>query len=568
MREPIELHHCRLNGRPRPLIDESPRGYLLRLTEANGFKSVSNLVYRLGHSGGIVRFRPESKAGRALLVTLSRSLQYDITLLRQLLTPDAYQFKTNKQSRYLNSVFLQHARVCPLCIAESSVVPRSWDFAMTVVCPTHDVMMIDICPECGQRLSLNRAKLGESPCCRADLSSSPQVKANSSPALKYSMSRVKDGDMAFLAAWSAAVGRLQNPLSHDLPLPEITRIPAAQAMPWVEAAAQLLCSDTEREHYRRFLRNARSDCQFLAVEVAEFPFHLFQQEFGTYFVDLLQGVVTEHVLNCLGGGIPLHQTMETFPAKSLAEILGCPISALSKLEKNGYIHSIAEGVPRRFDIGDLIDVLRKIPSKSDAPNNHAFVAISKLLASKLHLRFGLTEADILLSVINGDIDVSKWDLNTSTVSRQVSERYVYDDLHRIWATRNEVISLFRLAKALNVTTRNLMELSQFGMGWAVMDSHNRQPGQQLLVPAEWTKFRDEYIVLNRVCFFSGAKLNRTKNELSENGVNACIEIGASSMPMLLYSLKDIDADWLLDTVQASSKYSTRYDGYRVTQPER
>ena len=164
--------------------------------------------------------------------------------------------------------------------------------------------------------------------------------------------------------------------------------------------------------------------------------------------------------------------------------------------------------------------------------------------------------------------MSKWDLNASTESRQVSERYVYDDLHRIWATRNEVISLFRLAKALNVTTKNLIELSQFGMGFTVMDSLNRQPGQQLLLPAEWTKFRDEYIVLNRVCFFTGAKLNRTKNELSENGVNANIEIGASSMPMLLYSLKDIDADWLLDTVQASSKYSTRYDGYRVTQPER
>ncbi|MGJ8687679.1 MAG: hypothetical protein ACSHWQ_09385 [Spongiibacteraceae bacterium] len=371
--------------------------------------------------------------------------------------------------------------------------------------------------------------------------------------------------MAFLAAWAAAIGRLQYPVTHGLPVPEITSLSVIEALPWVEAAAQLLCSAAARETYRQSLRDVRVDFLLVSTEAAELPFHVFQQEFGKHLIDLPRtDGDTLAELTLIGIPAVNDQPAEAIAAKPLSELLGCTISALSKLEKHGYLCAVSESKPLRFDVTPIIDVLRNIPLNKVLLDNHTHITLKKLLASKLYLRFGLRLEDILSSVFNGDIHVSKCQYTTPLAKLQVNKRVLYQALHRNWLHHSEMISVVRLAKALNVTNSDLVELRRHNMGWPDVGSRNIHPGEQLLAPHQWGTLRDDFIVLNRVCFFTGVKLNRAKKHLANDGLHASLEISTGAIPMLLFSRQDIRADVLLNKVKELSKHPTQYDGYRTS----
>lgn len=125
----------------RPVLQrfEGPRGYLLRLAEANFLKP----------------------ADLALMgVTLDmESLQHWGLLPNPDLDPELYQYVQlltqtwQTQPKIWN---MQASRFCPLCLQEEPVWQAGWELYFHDACPVHGVWLVDKCSSCGQTVRWDR----------------------------------------------------------------------------------------------------------------------------------------------------------------------------------------------------------------------------------------------------------------------------------------------------------------------------------------------------------------------------------------------------------------------------
>lgn len=156
---------------PTPFDDESPRGYLLRLSEENGYQSVSVIHELLGE-------------GAEYVLTVGwnyRKLQAILGPLCQLPVGFGYESKQkpvrsavglNGHPVHGRHLGLRKARLCVACMEEIGHQPIAWDLKAYIACPKHGRMMLKFCHECGKRILYNRAGLFECKC-GADLRAAP-----------------------------------------------------------------------------------------------------------------------------------------------------------------------------------------------------------------------------------------------------------------------------------------------------------------------------------------------------------------------------------------------------------
>lgn len=155
--------------RPNPKMNESSRGYVLRLSETNGLESSRWLLSILGEK------RIESKGYVALRSILSKSecdlagMRGPIANLAQLNAPDL----GNLPIRYWNT---RRPRFCPCCLTESPHWRAIWDLVFTVACDKHGLRLNDQCPQCQKPLHWDRAHIATCTC-GFDLRKAPTEKA-------------------------------------------------------------------------------------------------------------------------------------------------------------------------------------------------------------------------------------------------------------------------------------------------------------------------------------------------------------------------------------------------------
>lgn len=127
--------------RPAPGRHEGPRGYLLRLAEAN-CTSVQDLE-STGLRFGVASF------------------QRHMLLPDPKLYPDLHQHVARMESllamgRIWNSKF---ARFCPDCLREDPRWRASWEILFHDVCPVHGAWLVDQCNSCGKPIKWDREYL-------------------------------------------------------------------------------------------------------------------------------------------------------------------------------------------------------------------------------------------------------------------------------------------------------------------------------------------------------------------------------------------------------------------------
>ncbi|BBO99313.1 TniQ family protein [Sulfuriferula nivalis] len=148
--------------RPEPENNEGPRGYLLRLAEANYLQMID--LEKLG-----------------VLFTLD-SLQSNGLMPNSALDPVLYDYLTrltdlwNQKPRIWNS---QAARFCPHCLKNEPVWQVGWELYFYDACPEHGVWLIDRCSSCGQNIKWGRGALLRCQC-GADLRQEVPVASSSS----------------------------------------------------------------------------------------------------------------------------------------------------------------------------------------------------------------------------------------------------------------------------------------------------------------------------------------------------------------------------------------------------
>jgi hypothetical protein len=138
-------------------------GYFLRLTERNGYESLSwifqiaDLNYE--HTQQCCNFVLEAPAGLARLAQLA-GINSDE--MRKLTYPSAPSLDDERLHYFFGQpvspdlIRSTRPKICPDCLSESPHCQRVWEFAAVTVCPTHRQMLIDECPTCKRRISWSR----------------------------------------------------------------------------------------------------------------------------------------------------------------------------------------------------------------------------------------------------------------------------------------------------------------------------------------------------------------------------------------------------------------------------
>jgi hypothetical protein len=145
---------------PKPMPFESYKGYILRVAEANGYRSIHGMLRHAGMTENDIRSAtPSPDKLRPLLG--SDLLEFDF--LSEKAKRSRYQVLSGHRipTLYLRS---KHTRICPCCIAENGYVPSFTELKYAVACPTHKVETIDQCPSCGRDLDVFRPGLTKCQC--------------------------------------------------------------------------------------------------------------------------------------------------------------------------------------------------------------------------------------------------------------------------------------------------------------------------------------------------------------------------------------------------------------------
>lgn len=136
---------------PAPFPGESLLGYMLRLSEANGYPSPEWIMARIGLS---IR---ELTSGRVTPDDLSLACGRAPADLESLMywNPQGDPILLGKPLRALN-LRLRSPRMCPDCVVETGMLGAQWDCALLVACPVHRAPLLQNCPGCGTRISWQR----------------------------------------------------------------------------------------------------------------------------------------------------------------------------------------------------------------------------------------------------------------------------------------------------------------------------------------------------------------------------------------------------------------------------
>ena len=136
------MHEPDLLIRPAPGRQEGPRGYLLRLAEANCMTSDE-----LEKSG--VCFDVACLTRNQLLPAqaLDQDLHSHVSRMADLL---------RNKSRIWNT---KYVRFCPQCLSEEPAWRAGWEIMFHDVCPHHGVWLVDQCSSCGKPIRWSRESL-------------------------------------------------------------------------------------------------------------------------------------------------------------------------------------------------------------------------------------------------------------------------------------------------------------------------------------------------------------------------------------------------------------------------
>lgn len=150
--------------RPKPHPIESLRGYVLRLTEENGYPTTDYILSTMhGHQFRATVGRLDARP-LTTLAMISEEEAARLTL-HPGENPRAY-VRVQGNIVPAQEVVTAHPKICPKCLAENGFCESFWDLAQAVACPIHKVMLINSCEGCQRPMTWTRAKIKECRCGR------------------------------------------------------------------------------------------------------------------------------------------------------------------------------------------------------------------------------------------------------------------------------------------------------------------------------------------------------------------------------------------------------------------
>lgn len=139
----------------RPLAepDESLRGYLLRLAQANGHPGAGWII---GELWGTEKAGALGASQIAMLERLAGLAAADVAALGSVWVGKARARLTAGVEIGRWWIDLRRPKICPMCLKERAVLRPVWDHSYVVACPRHGCEMLAACPRCARPLDWRR----------------------------------------------------------------------------------------------------------------------------------------------------------------------------------------------------------------------------------------------------------------------------------------------------------------------------------------------------------------------------------------------------------------------------
>lgn len=158
----------RLLRTPVPRADESLMGYVVRLTEENGYDTPSwifdlaGLKIEAGGGGWSAFYHPDfDPAPLGRVIGLERP---EFDALRYGIGSSGRSVVFADQPTSVDFIRFSTPKLCPSCLREASYYRGSWDLLPFTACAAHGLILIDACSSCGRTISWSRKKVSVCRC--------------------------------------------------------------------------------------------------------------------------------------------------------------------------------------------------------------------------------------------------------------------------------------------------------------------------------------------------------------------------------------------------------------------
>lgn len=552
-----------LNSRPRPLQCESFRGYLLRLTDINGYRSVTDVVRRTGIRYPLGDGAPWTLAARDLMKALESPLHMqsgELSSYFQSVVPSLTDLNDGQRRR----IYRQNAALCPACVKASGFVAAWMDDAMLPICPIHRITLIQACPTCGATISHNRCDINACADCGTSFSQAKiQPVHNTDPSYML-VKQVYNGSIS-LKIIMGACDRMARPADFLPASPDYSDMPVKSVMKLQKQAAGLLFSRAFRKVYRDWLIEKHTGLKALGDDVAVYPLERFLRQYsidsrprpptitftGTEHYPASCDRTAEPVRKAKALGIEAHRLRswarhihsvdlsKQIASEQLSEILSISQSRLKNLADAKLL--TAQNVVKTsrhltFDVRDVADMLNRIPIESERPQDAVFLAE---LTPELKL-FNADYADLMALVLAGRIPTSGGKgYRTFCVSREQAYRSLHDTL-----VSNKAQLTQQLIAGVWATSIKKIR-------------HLEQNLQREIARESIESLMNKWVSLSRVSKVSGIRLNKLRRRLAEAGIEPVHEVLGNPQSLLLYRLSN---EFRVAVLQGLA-INTRYWGY-------
>lgn len=144
---------------PRPYKFESLKGYILRLSEANGYNTPNIMLNSTGMSNGEIISIIPSLDKLASLFNLSLTEMTKLGYRKPLGSPSAKHIWLHNHQLPTYFLNIKLPKICTECIVERGFTESFWDLKHAIACPKHNRYLLTTCPYCKKHLSWFRPGL-------------------------------------------------------------------------------------------------------------------------------------------------------------------------------------------------------------------------------------------------------------------------------------------------------------------------------------------------------------------------------------------------------------------------
>ena len=146
---------------PRPQATESLFGFVLRVSEENGYETPRHVWKAASMPRGsecAPRFPTEPLAA---VLGLKGDELHPLAYRADLEGRGSFKILSHPLGDDLRGglLRLKHPAFCPLCVSETGYIDAFWDLSAAVACPSHGSFVLTSCPSCGRRITWERPGL-------------------------------------------------------------------------------------------------------------------------------------------------------------------------------------------------------------------------------------------------------------------------------------------------------------------------------------------------------------------------------------------------------------------------